>query len=249
VTILIENLASALTLPVSAVVEQQADFFCWVKTSDGPQRRTLQLGSTNDKWIEVIDGVKEGDVVLRNPRALVEEARQDLAFEEQLDPGAFREVPAGAAAGASPNAGPGDSAGAVPAAAGRGRGAGATSRGAGEGRRRGGFDLKALDKDGDGKVSLQEAPERMRSFFSRVDANGDGFLDGAELKSRRGRRGGDGGRRGERGRGEGGRERGAAGGAGRDGAGRDGTGRDGTGRDGTGRDGTGRAEKGRGRPE
>lgn len=193
VTILIENLESALTLPVSAVVEQQADFFCWVKTSDGPQRRTLQLGSTNDKWIEVIDGVKEGDVVLRNPRALVEEARQDLAFEEQLDPGAFREVPAGAAAGASSNSSLGDSAGAVPAAA------GGPSRSPGQGRRRGGFDLKTLDKDGDGKVSLQEAPERMRGFFSRIDANGDGFLEEAELRSRRGRRGGDGNRRGSAG--------------------------------------------------
>jgi len=38
----------------------------------------------------------------------------------------------------------------------------------------------ALDTDGDGKVSKDEAPEQMRAFFDRIDGNGDGFIDKAE---------------------------------------------------------------------
>lgn len=37
-----------------------------------------------------------------------------------------------------------------------------------------------IDQDGDGKVSLQEAPERMKGRFDRMDQNGDGFLDKEE---------------------------------------------------------------------
>ena len=42
-----------------------------------------------------------------------------------------------------------------------------------------------LDKDGDGKVSREEAPEQMRGFFANLDANGDGFIDAAEISEMR----------------------------------------------------------------
>jgi hypothetical protein len=41
------------------------------------------------------------------------------------------------------------------------------------------------DKDGDGKVSKDEAPEFMRTFFERMDANSDGFIDKEESDSAR----------------------------------------------------------------
>ena len=71
VTILIDDLSDALSLPVSAVVEQKGTFYCWVKAPPGPERRPMKLGRTNDKLIEVVDGVKEGEEVFRNPRAIV----------------------------------------------------------------------------------------------------------------------------------------------------------------------------------
>ena len=46
------------------------------------------------------------------------------------------------------------------------------------------------DADGDGKVSKDEAPEFLKSFFDRVDGNGDGFLDKSEMDAMRNRRGG-----------------------------------------------------------
>jgi Ca2+-binding EF-hand superfamily protein len=37
-----------------------------------------------------------------------------------------------------------------------------------------------LDKDSDGKISKEEAPERMKERFGQMDQNGDGYLDKEE---------------------------------------------------------------------
>jgi len=55
------------------------------------------------------------------------------------------------------------------------------------------------DKNGDGKISKEEAPSRMKEHFAHLDANGDGFVDKAEFKKQlqkrsKNRKGGKGGR-------------------------------------------------------
>jgi collagen type III alpha len=50
-----------------------------------------------------------------------------------------------------------------------------------------------LDRDGDGKISREEAPEPMRPYFDQIDENQDGFLDRQEVNSLRRRFGGRGG--------------------------------------------------------
>ena len=66
-----------LMIPVAAVVETEQEYFCWVKTAEGPQRRLLQLGDSNNQFIVVKAGLKEGDVVVLNPIAFIEEAQTD----------------------------------------------------------------------------------------------------------------------------------------------------------------------------
>ena len=41
--------------------------------------------------------------------------------------------------------------------------------------------IKDYDKNGDGKLSKDELPERMQVLMDRADANKDGFLDRSEL--------------------------------------------------------------------
>ena len=43
--------------------------------------------------------------------------------------------------------------------------------------------IQRFDKNGDGKISMDEAPPMMKDNFSQHDINGDGFIDGEEAKS------------------------------------------------------------------
>lgn len=77
VEIILKELPNVLTIPVGAVVETAEGDFCWVKTVERIQRRSLQLGDSNDVFIEVKAGLKEGDKVVLNPLAHIEEAQQE----------------------------------------------------------------------------------------------------------------------------------------------------------------------------
>ncbi len=43
--------------------------------------------------------------------------------------------------------------------------------------------ISRMDRDGDGKIALDEAPERMQQRFKMFDANGDSYLDAAEFQT------------------------------------------------------------------
>jgi len=43
--------------------------------------------------------------------------------------------------------------------------------------------LKAADKDNDGRWSKEEAPDRMKEHFEKIDANSDGLIDKEEIKA------------------------------------------------------------------
>ena len=66
-----------LKLPVKAVLEERGEFFCWVKTTGNPQRRALKLGASNDQFIVVESGLDEGDEVVEDPLAYIEEAQKE----------------------------------------------------------------------------------------------------------------------------------------------------------------------------
>jgi HlyD family secretion protein len=73
VEVVLDRHKNVLTIPVAAVVETEYSVFCYVKTAEGPIRRVLQLGDSNDSFIVVIAGLKEGEPVVLNAQALMEE--------------------------------------------------------------------------------------------------------------------------------------------------------------------------------
>ena len=77
VEVIIARHEDVLTIPVAAVVETAEGDFCWVKTADGAQRRSLALGDTNNMFTVVKEGLKEGDQVMLNPLACMDEAQKE----------------------------------------------------------------------------------------------------------------------------------------------------------------------------
>jgi hypothetical protein len=70
VEVIVNRYENVLLMPVAAVVETTEGDFCWVKTPEGPQRRSLELGDTNDVFTVVQAGLEEGEEVALNPYAL-----------------------------------------------------------------------------------------------------------------------------------------------------------------------------------
>lgn len=191
VEILVAHRKNVLTLPVAALVEQRGTFYCWVIADGKIERRPLKLGSTNNKAVEIEDGVALGETVVLNPRAVVEEAREEgVTTEHDGKPdrfgpsgGAGTAMPSGSMPGpAKAGSEPGSKA---PASGGPPSPSGsasppAASPGGGQGGRPGPPDFSAMDTNGDGRLSREEAPGPMARFFDSIDANHDGFVDKKE---------------------------------------------------------------------
>jgi HlyD family secretion protein len=74
VEILLADLHDVCTTPVTSVVEERGQFFAWVAGAQGVQKRTVTLGKSDDKVIQIVEGLSPGDVVVTNPRATIPEA-------------------------------------------------------------------------------------------------------------------------------------------------------------------------------
>ncbi|MCF7974452.1 MAG: hypothetical protein K9N55_11595 [Phycisphaerae bacterium] len=75
VEVIIAQHEDVLLVPVSTVVETPQGAFCWISTTEGLQKRSLQLGDTNDAFIAVEAGLQEGDEVVLDPLASIQEAQ------------------------------------------------------------------------------------------------------------------------------------------------------------------------------
>ena len=72
---------NVLMIPVTSVLETTQGDFCWIKTDEGAkERRSLQLGDTNDNFIVVKAGLKEGEKIVLDPLTYIKEA-QTLALK------------------------------------------------------------------------------------------------------------------------------------------------------------------------
>jgi hypothetical protein len=74
VAIRVENVPNVLQVPVQAVVERGHKFYCLVHDSLGRlTAREVLIGSTNEKFLVIREGLTQGQEVAMNPRAHLEE--------------------------------------------------------------------------------------------------------------------------------------------------------------------------------
>lgn len=80
VEILVTQLDGVLSIPVTAVLEFNGKDYVYVKTPNGPMRKEIKLGISNDKLIEIKEGLREGEEVALNPMALMSDEEKRAAF-------------------------------------------------------------------------------------------------------------------------------------------------------------------------
>lgn len=175
-----------LQVPVQSVVAFSGYYYTYVATKDGAERREIKVGDANDEFIEVIDGVGDGESVVMSPRTHFSKELSALESEKSAEVEKNRvhaETPdrkSGGGPGGQKGAGVGGPGVGGPPGEG-GAGAGGPSSAGGP---PGGMDPKAMfegmDKDKDGIVTKEEHPRP--EFFDRSDKNGDGKLTLEEMQ-------------------------------------------------------------------
>ena len=79
VEVIVARHENVVMIPTNAVIETNQGHACWVETGHGIERRPLELGDSSDMFIVVKSGVAEGDQVILDPLAHIEEAQIEAA--------------------------------------------------------------------------------------------------------------------------------------------------------------------------
>ncbi|MDP6468331.1 MAG: HlyD family efflux transporter periplasmic adaptor subunit [Pirellulaceae bacterium] len=167
VSIHIEHSESATQLPVTAIYEQGGKTFCLVENGDAWDTREILIISTNSQEMAAVnvaksDPLRAGEKVVMNPRKHLDKFDKSR-FPKPSDAAPVADVP---------------TVGSVMKAKKSKQGGGK------KGKAGGGAPnemIQRLDSNSDGKVTMDELPERLRSRMTGADTNSDGTLSAAEL--------------------------------------------------------------------
>jgi len=77
VDIHVERLKNILAVPVQAIVQMDGSTWCYVQTEHGIERRDVELGRTNDKFVHVTKGLKSGEQIILNPMSIIKESESE----------------------------------------------------------------------------------------------------------------------------------------------------------------------------
>jgi multidrug efflux pump subunit AcrA (membrane-fusion protein) len=73
----IDYLYDALCVPTQAIVQRGDETFCYVSQRGVPVKRRIEVGDTNDKFVEIRSGLAKGDQVVLNPAAILGASESD----------------------------------------------------------------------------------------------------------------------------------------------------------------------------
>jgi multidrug efflux pump subunit AcrA (membrane-fusion protein) len=67
-----DRIRNVLSVPVQAVFQIDKDHWCYIDTPGGVEKRKVELGRSNDKFVHVTNGLALNDRVVLNPMSLWE---------------------------------------------------------------------------------------------------------------------------------------------------------------------------------
>ncbi|MBN2511702.1 MAG: efflux RND transporter periplasmic adaptor subunit [Sedimentisphaerales bacterium] len=83
VEIIIAQLKDVLAVPVQCISNRSGKKFCYIHTLAGNEPREVQTGPYNDKFVQIVSGLNEGDAVLLNPPRVFDQ-QQGTPIPENL---------------------------------------------------------------------------------------------------------------------------------------------------------------------
>ncbi len=81
VRIHVDKLENVLSVPVQAVVQVGNENWCYVKTAGALKRKTVKLGQTNEKFVEIQEGLSVGEQVVLNAMDVVDQEQDQLVSD------------------------------------------------------------------------------------------------------------------------------------------------------------------------
>lgn len=72
VTVLVRELRDVIKVPIQVVANRRGRKICYVVTPSGPEEREVRTGAFNDTFVQIVEGLEDGDVVLLNPPLFTE---------------------------------------------------------------------------------------------------------------------------------------------------------------------------------
>lgn len=63
----VDRVQDVLSIPVQSVVQQDRETWCYIEGDSGVDRREIELGKNNDKFVEIVAGIEVGERVVLNP--------------------------------------------------------------------------------------------------------------------------------------------------------------------------------------
>jgi HlyD family secretion protein len=87
VEIIIAQLQDVLSVPVQSVANRQGQKLCYVRTSTGIQPTPVVTGAFNETFVQIVDGLTEGQKVLLNPPRLLADVEQGETNFPRPEPG------------------------------------------------------------------------------------------------------------------------------------------------------------------
>lgn len=100
------EIGATLFVPLQAVSSSGSGYFVFLKDSGGVKKRRVRLGVANEQFVQVLEGLAEGDeILLVNPEVAAEEEEQESGGGEER-PGAGGAPAGGNGAGQRPGSRP-----------------------------------------------------------------------------------------------------------------------------------------------